>query len=125
MEPQIRLQEAIKNGDLKCVTDLVKGGLKPDVGCLLQTIKQQAYEILKLLANCGVNLDEIARTGQTPLSQALKLQDIEAVRILLAAGASTTKPCAFGMPLAYASRYGVKEAIPLLLKSGAKIEQDD
>src|SRR4051795_6031969 len=122
MDPQLRLQEAIKNGDLKCISDLVAGHLQPDVACLLQAIKQQAYEILKLLAKSSANLDQIARTGQTPLSQALRLQDMEAVRILLAAGASATKPCAFGAPLAYASLWGMKEAIPLLLKHGAGIK---
>src|SRR5690349_17168314 len=64
MDPQVRLQEAIKNGDLKCITELVAGNLKPDVACLLQAIKQQAYEILKLLATSSANLDQIARTGQ-------------------------------------------------------------
>lgn len=127
------LFDAIENHDLDRVTELLEGGADPNVIKaewpkwlpLHAAIEELEYggsvEALVLLLRCGARVDGLgADKNATPLLMALFRKQLEAVRILLAAGADPNLEGSEGdSPLRVCVELGDREAAAMLLRCGA------
>ena len=71
--------------------ELLAYGIDPLAGLLLYAVKNQQPEIVRLLINCGADVNEADTNGNTVLHWAVRLNDSSLVKLLLTAGADANK----------------------------------
>ena len=77
-------------------------------------------EVLKLLLDCGVDVNKANNDGQTPLFAAAERGHVAAIKLLLGRGADMNKANTSGRtPVYVASARRKAEAVHVLLKAGA------
>ena len=77
-------------------------------------------EVLKILLDCGGDVNKVSNTGQTPLYAAAGRGHVAAIKLLLGRGADVDKADNDGWtPVYVASTMGEAEAVHVLLKAGA------
>ena len=77
-------------------------------------------EVLKLLLDCGGDVNKVSNTGQTPLYAAAEEGHVAVIKLLLGRGAGVNKADTSGKtPVYIASARGKAEAAHVLLKAGA------
>ena len=77
-------------------------------------------EVLKLLLDCGVDVNAVSNRGETPLYAAAREGHVAAIKLLLGRGADIHKADDDGRtPVYTASESGEVEAVHVLLKAGA------
>jgi ankyrin repeat protein len=77
----------------------------------------EKYDLLRALIAAGANLDDRGMNGWTPLHLAAVRNDVEAVKLLIKAGADVnarTKIDYYSTPLEDAERYNAREAAVVL-----------
>ncbi len=119
-------------GEPSKVKVLLEAGADPNARTLLErtplTIAAATYgngESIRLLLQHGADPKLVDRNGDGPLGNAATSADLEAMKLLLAAGAKVTERGARGAaqkglpPLVRAAAVGCEECVALLLKAGA------
>ena len=99
------------------------GGVSP----LLYAVGAQNVGMAKMLAANGADLEAESRLNQmTPLLLAIEHHDIEAIRVLLDAGAKVNGTNRDGLtPLMAASEKGQADVVQILLSRGAEVKDRD
>jgi ankyrin repeat protein len=121
-----KLNAAIRAKDGRRVRQLLREGASADSSSCFLAIERKQYSILRALAEAGTDLEVLEPYWRrTPVVKAVKLQDKEALRVLLQAGASASKDCVGGPPLHCAAMKGWVEGARLLIEKGASLEQQD
>jgi uncharacterized protein len=127
------LTQAAARGDHALVALLLEAGADPrlvtspyDGTALIAAAHHGHVEVILLLLERKPNTDHVNNLGWTALMEAIVLGDggprhTEALRILIAAGASPNIPDRAGVtPLAHARRRGYGEMVRLLEAAGAR-----
>ena len=127
-----RLLEAVKNGDVATVQELVaaKSGVnfsQPDGSTpLMWAVYNDDHEMAKVLASGGANLDAANEYGVTALSLACSNRNPEMVLLLLDKGASPNLALWSGeTALMTCATHGLLPAVEALLAHGAAINAVD
>eukprot|EP01132_Coremiostelium_polycephalum_P000045 gene45-65_t len=115
------LQEAFEVGNLEAIQLLVTAGVNPNVNSwgtslLNWAVKNKHKELLKnLLASKKIKVNTSYNEDDFPLHTAVYIRDLEAVKLLVAAGAHlTVKDIWLQTPLDIAEKLRYDELIPLL-----------
>jgi ankyrin repeat protein len=120
------LNAAIKAKNLDRVKEILGGGVKPDSASCFLAIEKRAYDILKAVIKGGADVNALEPYwNRTPVVKAVKLQDAQALNILLEARASPDMDCNGGPPLCATATTGWLEGTKLLIASGANLEQQN
>ncbi|UCD74295.1 MAG: ankyrin repeat domain-containing protein [Phycisphaerales bacterium] len=126
-------EDLLKVGKGAEITAKVRDGLDPDTrdgtGVPLLGLAAQYGDLplVQALIDAGADVDAVdTRTGRTPLMQAAEGNQVEAIRLLLNAGASLeAKNKIGGTALSWATGFGKAEAVRELIDQGAQIEVVD
>ena len=127
------LLRASERGDVDAVKALLAANADPNItGGLVKnplraaasTRSPQHLEVLRLLIASGANIDiesksKLGDATSTPLIEASRTGNLEAVRELLLAGANVNKVVTFGTALIRAAEEGHENVVRVLLHSGA------
>lgn len=99
------------------------GGVSP----LLHAVGAQNVGMVKVLTANGADLEAESRLNKmTPLLLAIEHHDIEAIRVLLDAGAKVNGTNRDGLtPLMAASEKGQADVVQILLSRGAEVKDRD
>lgn len=123
------LTTAIKQGETRVVTDLLKQ--KPDVNApeadgttpLQWAIYHEQRDLVRALLRAGADVEKTNREGISPLALAVMTGNEDITELLLDAGAGINTPLANGeTALMMAARTGDLETMELLIEEGAEID---
>jgi ankyrin repeat protein len=122
-EHQMRL--AADNGDVTRLQDLIRAGANPDaVGvmgdatALIHACDAGRIDVARALLDAGADIDRQSDLGDTPLTCAVAIQNVDLVRLLVERGANTNPSRRFAdeKPLAvFAAELGNLEIVQILL----------
>lgn len=128
------LHTAASEGDVKCVRELLKRGMNPNIKDrrgwtpLHYAVNAGHYDIVWLLLDYGANPNSRAGgwTGLTPLHMAVRNQNYDIAKLLLDAGAKPDARDEWGRsPLHYAASSGNFLITHLLIERGADVNALD
>jgi ankyrin repeat protein len=128
------LTAAARMGHTDLVKSFLKQGADPNVmgesfsaSPLTASARYGKTEMIKLLLKAGADPNKQPKNAGTPLHFAADSGDVEAAKVLLAAGAKfeAKTPCRRRTPLQTAAWSGQAEVAELLLDEGAEIEATD
>ncbi len=119
---------AVKFNDVATVNALLDGGMDVNVAeptrgetALMIALREKSMKVFKaLLTRKGIQLEARARNGDTALMIASFLGNLDAVRLLVAAGAHVNRPG--WAALHYAAANGDVDVIAFLLEHSAYID---
>eukprot|EP00756_Hemistasia_phaeocysticola_P009437 Hpha_TRINITY_DN14883_c0_g1::TRINITY_DN14883_c0_g1_i1::g.169074::m.169074 len=120
------LTKAIHVGSLPTVSFLLEKGADPNAGrALIFAIDCRQGEIVGALVEGGANVSEALPSGDTPLSLAAFMGNVESVRCLLTKGADPNQPGASAMPPLFwaiqSTDTVVREVVEMLVLKGADV----
>lgn len=123
------LFEAIDDGDLETVRELIRGGVDVNLKhgileepALLKAAEEDSYEILDAIVEAGANVDATDFGGTTALVEAARSAKVDFVEALLGAGADPNAPPNMPPLIAGLHDERMREA---LLAAGAGVDVRD
>ncbi len=116
------LKNAIKKNDVKKITSLLEKGAIPDADTVNQALKDENYELFKLLVSTNLNVNSLDSEKVSIFTNACIYGNKEIIEMLLSKEPGIDNKGAFGnTPIYAAVKKDNVEAVEILIREGASV----